>query len=190
MNRFRFSLSAMLLVIACFAVTCASLRFASGLLASIAFTSAVAALLFAVLGAVFRGGPERAFWIGFAVFGGGYLVFAFAPWFHGDTSPQAPMLLTSRLLALVHPPLQHPESPASGMSRGTNPSLAQSTWRQVYPAGPMLVPAWEHFAQVGHSLLTLLAALVGGAIARWLHWSNPAASPPTRLPHPSVKAEA
>jgi hypothetical protein len=90
------------------AVACAALRFASELWASAVLTATIGMLLAGVLGMVLRRGPARAFWFGFTLFGSAYLILVFAPWCYTNVRPQ---LLTSKLLAYVHPKLQSSGSP-------------------------------------------------------------------------------
>jgi hypothetical protein len=90
------------------AVACAALRYASELWASAVLTATIGMLLAGVLGMVLRRGPARAFWFGFTVFGSAYLILALAPWCSANVRPQ---LLTSKVLAYVHPKLQMAPSP-------------------------------------------------------------------------------
>lgn len=63
-------------VIVVSAVGLAALRNANELLAGLIILVAVVAVGIAALGAIFLLGPQRAWWTGFALFSGAYLVFA------------------------------------------------------------------------------------------------------------------
>ena len=168
MRRFRFSLASLMSSVLVIAVACAALRYASELWASVVFTLTVGLLLGATLCVVFRGGDARAFCLGFVLFGGGYLFVVFGPWFRGNASPQPPALLTTRLLEYLHPKLSQTVTlPGSGS--GTNLVTLQLLIDENIHPGPrtVVVPSWEHFQQVGHSLLALIIALVGGVLARY-----------------------
>jgi hypothetical protein len=79
MPRFQFSLRALLGAAVFVAVACSSLLYASETIASLVFTATVLVLLAAVVAAVCRRGAARAFWVGFAIFGWGYLWLAIWP---------------------------------------------------------------------------------------------------------------
>ena len=165
MRRFRFSLASLISAVLFIAVACAALRNASKLWASMIFTLTVCLLLGAILGVVFRGGDTRAFCLGFALLGWGYLFLAFSHVINEDLNLRAPPLLTSMMLGYMHPKLAKSETiPGSGFRPEDFMDLG----------GPrtVFVPSWEHFHQVGHSLVTLLIALVGGGLARYLHASR------------------
>ena len=168
MRRFRFSLASLMSSVLLIAVACAALRYASELWASVAFTLTVGLLFGATLCVVFRGGDARAFCLGFALFGWGYLFIAFGPWFRGKSSPQPPDLLTSKLLAYAHPELSKTVTlPGNGPIRPRFVSVVLHDSLGL-GLGTVLVPAWEHFQQVGHSLVALLIALMGGGLARYI----------------------
>jgi hypothetical protein len=76
MGRASISIAGMLGVVLFGAVALAALRSGSDLWTSGIYTTALGALGFATLGAVLRRGPSRAYWIGFAIFGWGYLALA------------------------------------------------------------------------------------------------------------------
>jgi hypothetical protein len=61
------------------ALGCAALVQATALWCSAAGLAVTAALFTAVLAAIYRSSPDRAFWAGFAVFGWGYLILVYGP---------------------------------------------------------------------------------------------------------------
>ena len=79
MQRFRFSIASLLVVVLFVAVGFAALRESSDLWESGVFTLTLAALLISILLAVHRTESRRAFWLGFAVFGWIYLGLSVVP---------------------------------------------------------------------------------------------------------------
>lgn len=75
----RISIRTLMAFVLVSAVGLAALRNASELWAGIMLLLALAAAGAAILGAALMQGGERAWWLGFAVFGGGYLVVALGP---------------------------------------------------------------------------------------------------------------
>ena len=75
----RFSIRTLMAFIVASAVGLAALRNANDLWAGMMLLFALASVGVAVLGASHMSGQERAWWMGFAVFGGGYLVAALCP---------------------------------------------------------------------------------------------------------------
>jgi len=104
MNRIRFTIASQLVVVLLVAVGFAALRETSDLWDGGVFTLALAVLLVSILFAVHRTGSERAFWLGFALFGWGYLGLSPVPSIE-------PRLLTAKALA-------HLDSKVPGRSVG------------------------------------------------------------------------
>ncbi len=77
----RFSLLMLLGIVALIAVNIAALRTGDWFWCRLLFTLTLTVHLAAILGAVYRRGSERAFWIGFALFGWTYLSLANVPMF-------------------------------------------------------------------------------------------------------------
>lgn len=75
----RFSIRSLIAFVVVSAVGLAALRNADEPWAGMMLLLVLAAVGVAVLGAVLMNGRERAWWLGFAVFGGGYLVAALCP---------------------------------------------------------------------------------------------------------------
>ena len=106
-------------------------------------------LLIAILGAVLRRGPRRAFWVGFAICGGGYALLAFD--LSPDPSLQRPHLVTVDLLVLLKNYLtDKPMSAGVALSWMTTARKAD----------------WDLYSQIGHSLFALMIALFGGLLGR------------------------
>src|SRR5690348_358666 len=79
MSRIRFTIASLLVVVLLVAVGFAALREASDPWDSGVFTLALAILLVSILLAVHRTESRRAFWLGFALFGWGYLALSLIP---------------------------------------------------------------------------------------------------------------
>ncbi len=149
--------------------------------ASFAFTTALTVLLFALVQV--RYGRPRAFWFGFAVFGWGYALLAFAP---GAWEQTRPYLLTSHPLGDL--------AYALGLTK-TSPHVVPGDLPNVILAAGL--NPWfatiegDRFQRVGHSLAAILHGVAGGVLAVFLERrrrknggsaiaDSPAAAPPGR----------
>ncbi len=189
----RFSLLGLMALVAYVAMGCAALRYATPLLASSVFTLAVGLMMIAVLGIVLRRDQIRAGWIGFLVFGGGYLLITCGPWPQGNAH-----LLTNYGLAWLESKL-HGETPQEvplawtvsgntayagspyidlGIDRGVTPNLAFTSSMLVADrltlwdaaSGRSLNPATQSpFTRIGHALFSPLIGLIGVLLASWLY---------------------
>jgi hypothetical protein len=193
MRHFRFTIANLLLVVLFVAVAFVALRRADDLWDSALFSLTLGLLLASVLLALHRAEGRRAFWLGFALFGGAYLGASLIP-------PVEARLLTTRGLAYLDSQLPGPTS--------NNPSIAvtavafspqggtlytsQGSTIRLWdvatgrpPAGP--IGTSEDFLRVGHSLTALVLALLGAHLSRSLYASgrgrregtSPTAPPPT-----------
>src|SRR4051794_8890980 len=79
MRRPHISIAHLLLVVLFCGVALGALRAASAVWASALFTLATGALLVAPLGIIYRRGRRQASWVGFALFGWGYLLLSSVP---------------------------------------------------------------------------------------------------------------
>jgi uncharacterized membrane protein YqaE (UPF0057 family) len=199
----QFSLRGLLLAVVFAAYACGALWSATDLWASATWTLTLAMLAFAMLAAWLRHGRQRAFWLGFLLFGLGYLTLSHGPWFDGNVRHR---LLSDKLLTWAFSLTPAGESNALVISGATfamgQPPQGQlvvasgngSTWstNTVYgSAGTVLwnpatgapvaggPTAWEPFQQTGHSLFALLLALLGACIARrlWADGNNAVSGP-------------
>jgi len=149
----RFSLRFLLATFTVVAVSIAGLTYANLAWAALLYTAAFVLVLTGVVGATVRPWPKRGYWIGFALFGGGYfwlslmaegsLRFAGTP--RGATFE--PNLATTHLMLWCERYLRTESSP-----RGTFGVVRGPT---------------EYFIQVGHSIFTLVFALAGGMLGQW-----------------------
>lgn len=186
--RLRYSLRAGMGLVLFAAVGFAALRFPSATSASLMFSATVLALGIATLGALLLTGRRRAFCMGAAVFGGGYLALAF-----GDSRD---LLATTPILGKLDVLLGGLEvdetvSDAVFLRRtmldliGTVPSPGEATAfaadpdpgkrakvidRLVLSRWMAAAPTWDtaSFMRIGHCLFAILIALVGGLIGRFI----------------------
>jgi drug/metabolite transporter (DMT)-like permease len=186
---FQFSIKALLGSVVFVALACTALLNASEWWASAACTVTLAVLLIAVLASVFRRGPRRAFWLGFAIFGWTYVLLTFWP-ASDPTFPCQRHVLTTRLsrwayfglLPLVRTPPAEPVpmAPFSGRSGGGD-SYVRDEFRDratlvLTPAAPAppapprtYYPDYTPFLTIAEWLWTLLLAMLGGILARYLY---------------------
>ncbi len=179
----RFLIRTLMAFIIVTAVGLAALRNADELWAGMMLLVALAALGTAILAAINLKGRARAWWQGFALFSGGYLVAAFGP--------VQSHLATTQLLITMHPVITSPGSGSPAYAtfwRQRAWALAEIERLKAAGQGPydrelsgaMNVlanlntqlagtPNQEEFLRVGHCLLALLSGLLGATIALWLY---------------------
>jgi hypothetical protein len=178
----------MLTVLAC-ALAVAALRYASEFWVTIVLATTLGLLGGSIFGVAYRTGARRAGWLGFLVFGGGYVALAFTPW-GAELETNLPVTrLLVRLDEAMHPDpsvgdrlvvrgISHLAlrttlaTDDSGMFERALGVPVNDSWsalaRQfVGPSGQR-----EHFLAVGHGLCALLSGLVGAMIARRFHRTN------------------
>ena len=153
------SLTAVVLVSA---IGLAALRNANHWSAGIMLLVALIATGTATLGAIFLRNRERAWWTGFALFCGVYLVLMFSPWFSETFRAK---LVTGHLIKeMYNSRFQTPLLPKVKVTEiNMDSGVTKSSW--VTPTKP----SYEHFQSVGHSLFALLAGLLGGKVAVWFY---------------------
>ncbi len=98
--RVRSTVRGMMLVCLYVAICLASLLSPSQFTADFLYTVQICLLFTSVLGVALRRQAERAFWLGFAVFGWGYLFLTYLTWWGGAP----PLMYTSRLMHRLLPP--------------------------------------------------------------------------------------
>ncbi|MGP0068726.1 MAG: hypothetical protein ACLQGP_34635 [Isosphaeraceae bacterium] len=168
------------------AIGLAALRNANELWAGLMMLLALAAVGVAILGAALLGGRERAWWLGFAVFAGGYLAVSVGPWV-GDAFRQ--QLITTHWIGDLRHRLiasqvgawtaekQALEAELARLKPSTpnfqyDPVVANLT-NHLRSAQAALTASrnaglrYDHFQRVGHCLCILLSGLVGGTVAVW-----------------------
>lgn len=205
MGRFRFSIASILVAVLACAVGVAALRESTDLWDAGVFTAAAAALLASALLAFHRDGRGRAYWLGFAAFGGAYLVASLVP-------PVESRLVTTKGLAYLDSKLPGRAQSftvqfrQNGSAAGTatavqalafsidGNTLAASGPGRVVRVWDVSTGAWlagsggtsENFLRIGHSLLALLVALLGGRVSLRLY--DRGRRPPGAEPGPAPPA--
>jgi hypothetical protein len=162
-RRLRFSIAGLLLAILAIGSGLAALCRPSNLAANTVFSLLVLALSIAVIAALYRNGPARAFWTGFLAFGSSYAVLSLTPSYQN---------LGHRLLTTVILDMLYPSIPPLPRSTNTKPS----PW-ELWTGRPrdydsfrehsgVSVSTTDSFLVIGHSLFAMLAAAGGGLLAR------------------------
>jgi hypothetical protein len=190
--RRRYSMTSLVLVVVIFSLGFVALRTASELWTTGTITLTLITLGFGVLGAVFRRGRKRAFWVGFVLFATCYVALAF-----GHSKPEG-ILVTVGLLdnvgKRIHPPsleyvhvnLKNGYEDPMGMTREQAESqLAE--WKAKWASGDgntlnpngLIVKqridvkttqtTHENFQRTGHALISLLFAMIGGIGAEFFY---------------------
>ena len=190
MKRVRFTIASLLGLVFFVAVAFAALRRSDALWDSTLFSLTLGLLLTSVLLAIHRTEGRRAFWLGFALFGGAYLGASLIP-------PVEARLLTTRALAYL-------DSQVPGRDRSvwfarlwpsSNPPIVRATSAAISPNGTRLavdqdrmiwlwdtetgrplagpIDASERFVRIGHSLTALVLAFLGARLSRALYATGP-----------------
>jgi hypothetical protein len=186
MRRIRFTIATLLVVVVVFAVGIAALRESNEIWDSGLFSLTFGVLLISILLGVHRTESRRAFWLGFAIFGCGYLALSLAPSIESR-------LITTKALAFL-------DSKVPGRSLGRSIRLALDVFGEPANHKKILIAStdednphnatsqgvlalwdattakllvgWagttENFVRIGHSLFALLAGWLGGLLSRRL----------------------
>lgn len=152
-----FTLAGLLVLVALLALAMAAVRSASVLWTTAATTFALAVLLAAPLAAVYARGGERAFWVGFTLFGWVYLILVNWSWLGAQVGHD----LTGGLRELAEAWLPFDETQPFA-------SPADRTEKQLQHAIRL-----GNVSQIGRLILTLLFALLGGVVSRSLAGREP-----------------
>jgi hypothetical protein len=168
--RAQFTILEMAGAVALVGLAIAALRDPTEFWTRLSFTLAILGVAVAVLGAIVRHGPDRHVWLGWALFSGGYLILAFAPWLETEVRPH---LLTTGLLEWLYPrihttPMLTPAQRGNAMLR----ILGGSGGYGVYSAAGYLrqigTDLQMNFERIGHSLTAPACGLAGAVLARAL----------------------
>jgi hypothetical protein len=198
MKRIRFNIASLLIVIFLLGVGFAALRESSDLWDSGVFTLTLGVLLISILLGVDRTEARRAFWIGFALFGWIYLGISLAPSIQSRLmTTKALAYLDSKVPRSSPAGLTDFDPYATGswdvvfadnlqpnalvLNKGNGGWIAdvraagsnQTRFTNIL-AGRSLTGfgTTENFIWIGHSLLAIVAALMGGQLSRYLHQKN------------------
>ena len=176
MNRLRFTLAQLMVIVLFIGFGFAALRSGSVLWASAVFTLTVAVLSSAILAVMARRGRARMTWAGFALFGWVYLGTAFGPWADGN-GVKAPPYVTKWLFDFTVTQtswgLWVDNGPSGEMLFTPPPPMFTPPPPVSSPPPPVLVPfaafrSALQFRQVGHCLAAILFGLVGAGLGRLL----------------------
>jgi len=172
MRRFRFHIGTLVILVLVLGVGFAALRESNDLWDSSIFSITLGVLLISILLAIHRTEKRRAFWIGFALFGSAYLWLSLFPSIESR-------LITTRVLAFLDSNM--PRSNAEALydllvANNSQPNAlyldnGNGGWIKDLTAAAGLVGpggTTENFVRIGHSLLALMAAFVGGQLSRHL----------------------
>jgi hypothetical protein len=163
-RRLRFSIAGLLLAILTIGSGLAALCRPSNLAANTVFSLMVLALGVAVIAALYRNEPARAFWTGFLAFGSLYAVLSLTPCFYQNLGNR---LLTTTILDMLYPSI-----PPLPRSTNTKPSPWElwagrpSDYDHYREHSGVSVSTTDYLHVIGHSLFAMLAAAGGGLLAR------------------------
>jgi hypothetical protein len=152
MPRFRFSLLALFGFVTLAAVGCAALARPTMLWVTIIQGVVFACLFFAVLAAIYGQRASRAFWVGFAVVGWGYM--GAQQFLLVDVAQRPTVLIAARLQDLIHP--RDIGDGTFTLTGGRGQPLPVN-WREI-----------EAFLKIIAWLWPLLFGFIGGLVARYL----------------------
>ncbi len=197
MRRIRFNIASLLGVIVVFGVGIAALRESSDLWESGVFTLTLTALLVSILLAVHRKESRRAFWVGFALVGSAYLGLSLFPSIESRLiTTKALAYVRSKVFerSLKITKVRHSGNwrlaPTMGLestSQSVQTVAFTNYGKQLATTNKGQVRVWdvatgrllsgrsgtpENFVRIGHSLLSLIAAFLGGQLSRQLYARN------------------
>jgi hypothetical protein len=184
MRKIRFSIGGLMLIVLAAAIGLAALKNASPAWAGAMFLLTCAILALGVVGAIYRKGGERAWWLGFSIFGWGYMALW---WFLSEHHTF--VLPTTKVLEILGPWLGVPPGMGGmgGMGGGMRNLAVFGGFGGGGGAG--LDPS---YAQAGHCLLALLAALLGGLLSVFFFASSddPSDEPGAAVPEMNQRSRS
>jgi hypothetical protein len=197
MRRFRFHISTLVILVLLLGVGFAALRESNETWDGSIFSITLGIFLISILLAIHRSGSRRAFWLGFALFGSAYLGFSLVPSIESRLiTTRALAYLDSKVPRSIPAELGYFEYGNNSMDlfvvnnskpnalyvnkgngwikdvtavAGSN-SAGEQAWFPNILAGP--IGTTENFIRIGHSLLALIAAFVGGQLSRYFFAKN------------------
>jgi hypothetical protein len=111
--RLRISVAGMMILLLGLGLVLTSLRYPSDAAAAAVLLVTQATLAFATLAIIYRAGEGRAFWLGFALFGWGYMALTWESWL--GQSGNRPQMLTSITLDHLAALFQHTPDPQTAL---------------------------------------------------------------------------
>ena len=196
MRRFRFHLGTLVIVVLILGISFAALRESNEVWDSAIFTLTLVILLTSVLLAVHRTEKRRAFWIGFALFGGSYLTLSLVPSIESRlVTTKAMAYLDSKVPGeprALHDPghgdhLWNPRNQVQAVAfspQGNQLAISSLGTVRLWDAKTdRLLGGWagttENFVWIGHSLFALLAGWFGGLLSRRIWRASRPSEPET-----------
>jgi hypothetical protein len=186
MRRFRFHLGTLVIVVLILGISFAALRESNQTWESGLFTLTLGVLLVSILLSIHRTESRRAFWIGFALFGSGYLVLSLVPSIESRLATTKALTyldskVPGRTQTFFKVQFTATGSRAAGNQvqavafspDGTQLATSSLGTVRIWDATTgRLLSGWggttEDFVRIGHSLLALLAGWFGGLLSRRL----------------------
>jgi hypothetical protein len=170
MRRFRFHLGSLVIVVLLMGIGFAALRESNEIWDNSIFSITLGVLSISILLAIHRTEKRRAFWLGFALFGSAYLGLSLVPSIESR-------LITTEVLTFLDSKMTRP-SPV-GLSYpdidydGKIDLIVANDTTGLFKSLVGTLPKGssgtsEHFIRIGHSLLAIVAAILGGQLSRYL----------------------
>jgi hypothetical protein len=147
MRRFRFHVGTLVILVLLLGVGFAALRESDATWDTSIFSITLGMLSVSILLTVHRIGKRRAFWLGFALFGWIYLGLSVVPSIESR-------LITTKALAYLDSQV---------------PDRAIVIGGRVWDSWSSQLAQNENFVRIGHSLLSLIAGILGGLLSRHLY---------------------
>jgi hypothetical protein len=144
MRKIRFTIGGLMGVVLILAIGLAAWKNANAAWAGVIFLLTCGLLGLATIGSICRRDAARAGWLGFALFGWGYLGLVLASWYDEDI----------------------PELPALSLLAAIDPRFGTAPRSHGAPFSSCFVVVDLTYFQLGHCFWTLLAAVLGGTLAR------------------------
>jgi hypothetical protein len=200
MRRFRFHIGTLVILVLVLGIALAALRESNEIWDSGVFTLTVGVLLTSILLAIHRNEKRRAFWLGFALFGVTFLGLSLIPPIESRLlTTKGLAYLYSKMprsiangMGLVFADFDNDGAVDLFVANNSKPNIVylnkgNGTFQDVTatvgldygsdtlllnkPSGLWLGSA-ENFIQIGHSLIALIVAVLGGQLCRWLYNKN------------------
>jgi hypothetical protein len=163
MSRLRFSIGALILVVAIAAVALAAIRSGSLAWAGAMISITFFAMICSLVGIAFGRGMRRVYWWGFALLGWSYLFLMFAPWLSENIGER---LLAPNLTDYLDEFLYGDATPSNGGSGGLQSVpieiLGANATAGGFGGGPTNAVASVALLRIGIALGALLWAFLGG----------------------------